>query len=116
MLPTLRRRCHDVNLILDGFVVFTTGNVMLCLALLFFFSVLFRNVIISLGEVRAGPYVCFSCNFYLFILHAFTSVLFSLPLHVRGWLRLVIVALSRHFYQHFGYVPSFDMYINIEPF
>ena len=45
---------------LSGFVVFNTGRFMLSLTLLFvlmfFFSVLFRNVITSLGDERDGLY------------------------------------------------------------
>ena len=34
----------------------------------------------------------------LFSLHALIYVLFFLPLGVRGWLRLVIIALPGHYY------------------
>ena len=74
-----------------------TGRFMLCLTLLLvlmFVSVLFSIVITSLGEERAGLYasrafLCFSFMSYFLSL--------SLPLGVKSWLRLVIVALPGHF-------------------
>ena len=57
-------------------------------------SVLFNIVITSIGEVRAGQ--CASRAFVcLFCTRSFLS--YSLPLGVRGWLRLVIVALAEPF-------------------
>ena len=84
-------------LILSGSVVFTTGRFMLSLDLLFvlvFFSP-FIIVITSLGEERAGlcasrAFVCLFCTRYV--------CPFRRRLGVRGWLRLVIVALPRRFY------------------
>ena len=70
-----------------------------CLALYFrVVSVLFSIVITSLGEERAG----FSC----YCLHALNFGLFSLPLCVTGWLRLVLVALPGNFYLCF--CPGYD--------
>ena len=86
-------------LILCVFVSFTTGSFVLSPDLLFLFScfsVLFSIVITSLGEERELVYVVLV---HLFVYFArFISVIFSLPLCVRDWLQLVIVALPVLFY------------------
>ena len=55
-------------------------------------SVLLGVVITSLGKGRVGL-----CASSAFVLSCVDFCPFSLPLGVRGWLRLVIVALPGHF-------------------
>ena len=72
---------------------FTLLRGVLCLVLLCSFSVLFSIVFTLLWEERAGLYA--SRVFVYFV--CVTSCLFSFPLGVIGWLRLVTVALARLF-------------------
>ena len=75
--------------------------VCVCVCVFFFFFFFFSHfsiVITSLWEERARlcasrAFVCLFCTRYLYP--------FSLPLGVRGWLRLVIVALPGLFYELF---------------
>ena len=70
-----------------------------CLALCsHVFSVLFSNVIISLGEERAGLSAShvIVCLFCMHLILSFFSSSWYQP--VRGWLRLVLVALPGLFY------------------
>ena len=77
-------------------MVYTTGRFMFS-PVFFFVLILFSHfsiVIISLEEERAGLYASCASFYFTRVNHC----PFYLPLGVRGWLRLVIVALPGLFY------------------
>ena len=82
-------------------MVYTSGRFFLSHALLFvpvFFSP-FSIVITSLGEERAG--LCATHAFVWLLRTRQCLSFFSLSLGIRGWLRLVTVALPGLFYHVF---------------
>ena len=75
-------------------LVYTSCLVLPCSLSTCFFS--FSIVITSLGEEGAG--LCASRGAFVCLFTSVNLCPFSLPLGVRGWLRLLIVALSMAFY------------------
>ena len=89
--------------VLTFFVVFFVLLLLLLLLflllLLLLFSALFNIVITSLGEERVLVYI-FPVHVFVYFARV-NFYLLSLPLGVRGWLRLVIVALLGLFFELF---------------
>ena len=71
-----------------------------------FFSVLFSILITSIGEERELVYMLLV---RLSILHEFLSDVFSLPLGVRGWLRVMIVAFLKVFFLFFFLIAQLTL-------
>ena len=87
-------------------MVYSTRLFILSLALRFLLVVSspFSIAITSPGEERAGL-----CAFRAFVCFAGDSLcLFPLPLGVRDWLRVVIVALPGHFFCTFFFKYAFS--------